>query len=623
MSRSVELYERWKVDDKIDSFVLGSELERKAFEFAREKHSKTVRKDGSEYFTHCVAVANILRKWGVGNEELVAAALCHDLVEDEEVSLETLEAMFGSNVKRYVDGVTKLRSKDGKSDLLETRRKVVDRAYLEPEVALIKLADRFHNLLTMDFMPIEKQKMKARETLDVYTPLAESLGMWRVKSQLEDLSLKFLDKERFEWVAGLVDRDLRLDEENVANIESYLAHLLEVSGIKGRVDVRLKGYYEADRKRERIAKKGRGVYDDVKSVNDLISYRVVLDESGDEGRDIVGCYGFLGMVHQAFGGKVDMDRFDDFIVSPRVNNYRALQTTIQTENGPIEIAIATSSMEDFNSWGVVSLMRKGMSEIKQYVQKIVFLPSGKIRFFPKTATGWDIAYEISPILGERAKAIIVDNERKPLSFLVPNGSVVKVEYSTSRVEKGKSVVHALPRTYKRIEEEKNRDKLTHDVEVGREKATRILSKYGFVAFEDLKLIDREMESGRDMGFESLPLATVLVETGCVTAESLYGQLGSGAQSEVELISILERLGLSKEKLGWTTIVASGVDKSGILARISAVLEEMKGNIVLAQNTSVAGRFDMKMIMTGLDKIEEEKLRQELLSWGSFGELLVI
>lgn len=613
-------------NDKIEDFVCSTPQEKEAFDFARDKHKETRRKDGSEYFTHCVAVANLIRSFGIDDSEIIVAALCHDLVEDEDVTLEELSAKFGPNVSRWVDGLTKLRGKEGGADHLETQRKVVDRAFLEPQVAIIKLADRLHNMMTMDFMSPEKQRSKSRETLDIYAPLAASLGMWRVKTWLEDLSFKYVNPEGYNWVVQTLLQDSRLSETEVINIHSRLENLLAMSGFSGHVEVRYKGLYEADRKRERSARRGLAVYDNFGYVNDLVSYRVVLDDwQEDKEMDgVLSCYTFLGVVHEAYKGKVDIKRFDDFIVSPRVNNYRALQSTINTQGGPIEIAIATKTYEDFNEWGVVGKIKTKSPDVRDYVQKIIFLPSGKVRFLPKMATGWDVAYEISPVLGEKADHILVNGERKPLSYVVPNGAVVKVEYNKkSKPVPNDAVNYVSGKTGELMREQSQKHRLRGEVAKGREKLMDVLSQFGIVSLEDLEEIDRFMESGSDWGLEDQPFVTLLMETGCDSRESLYGQVGSGSQSLDQIVSILKRLGLSKEALGWSTLVLKGEDRPGVLAELSGFLQEINKNIVSIRNVSAGDKFELKMVISDLDPQSEQALREKLGMDLKYSQVLLV
>jgi GTP diphosphokinase / guanosine-3',5'-bis(diphosphate) 3'-diphosphatase len=626
MSREIDKQRETSFNDSIDDFVCATEQEKAAFDFAREKHKATRRKDGSEYFTHCVAVANLVRSFGIDDSEMVVAALCHDLVEDEDVTLEELTAKFGPNVSRWVDGLTKLRGKEGKADHLETQRKVVDRAFLEPQVAIIKLADRLHNMMTMDFMSEDKQKSKSRETLDIYAPLAESLGMWRVKTWLEDLSFKYVNPEGHAWVVETLLKDPRLSETEVTNIHSHLENLLDMSGFSGNVEVQYKGLYEADRKRERSARRGLSAYDNFGYVNDLVSYRVVLDDWQEEKQmdGDLSCYTFLGVVHEAFGGRVDIKRFDDFIVSPRVNNYQALQTTINTHGGPIEVAITTRTHEDFNEWGVVGKIKTKSPDVRDFVQKIIFLPSGKVRFLPKMATGWDVAYEISPVLGEKADHILVNGERKPLSYVVPNGAVVKVEYSkNSRPVPSDAVNYVSGRTGELMREQGQKYKLRGEVAKGREKLTSVLSEFGIVSLEDLEEIDRFMASGTDWGFDDQPFVTLLMETGCNSRESLYAQIGSGSQNLDQIANILRRLGVSKESLGWSTLVLKGEDRPGILAELSGFLQEHDKNIVSIRNVSAGDKFELKMVISGLDAVSEQALREFLNTSTRYQEILLV
>ncbi len=589
--------------DKIEEFTVGSEVERQAFELAREKHRGVLRQDGSEYFTHCVATASILKAWGLTDESLIAAALMHDLVEDTDVTLTELRQRFGAQIARWVDGVSKLKSRDGKSDENETRRKIVERGYFEPQVVLIKLADRLHNMRTLGSLPAEKQAHKAGETLDVYAPLAESLGVWRTKAELEDLSYPYVNPDRYARVRREVDTDPRLAETVVVNLESFLDELVGSAGFAGRVEVRLKGYYEADKKRERLTKNGRGD-GSLKSISDLISYRIILaDNQADLNLDaVLACYALMGLIHQHFKEQVDMSRFDDFLAVPAASAYRALQTVVITPHGPVEIAVMTEEQEDFNHWGIISKMRQGSTaDLRDYVQKVVFTPAMIIKFLSKNATGWDFAYRVSPLLGARAMGLEVNGENKPMSTVLPNAAVVKVFIGEQLVPNKSDLVYASAKTRLIMEQQIELASAQEAIRRGRVMLEPELANLGILDLDDLRWL-KESSDGLNQ-----PLAALLVEFGCTTLEGLYLQIGHQRLSTAEIVKTLVGLGITKEILGWSTIEVGGEDRPGILAELSSLLGSMDKNIIGVDNHNQQGKFDLRLVVARLTDEERQQL----------------
>lgn len=581
--------------DKIEGFKPETELIKRAFEYGREKHRGQIRDEGTEYFTHCVAVASILQSWGVTDEKIIVAALLHDVVEDCDVTLEEIAVLFGADVSRWVDGVSKLKS-EGPRKEVDTQRKIVERGFFEPQVTLIKLADRLHNMKTLGAVSPEKQRRKASETLDIYAPLAESLGMWRVKTELEDLSFPYIFPERYQEVRTAIDRDPRLQEMVLANMESRLGGLLEEIGLSGRVEVRLKGYYEADKKRERLAKSQRGDGSLV-TISDLVSFRVILDEQQPNwaGVDpVLACYTFMGQVHQTFRESVDVNRFDDFLVSPATNGYQALQTTVRLPQGSVEIAITTSQLEDFNHWGIVSKIRAGETDLRDYVQKVVFTPSLKIKFLEKTATGWDYAYRISPLLGARAAELEVNGERTPMSTVLPNAAVVKVILGKNLAPGNDDLNYASRKTRALMETQLALTESQKSIATGRRLLEPLLAQFGLVDLEDLSALNGRQESNL-----SPPLAALLVEFGCTSIEGLYLQLGHGRIGPAEVVSALTSLGVTREQLNWSTIRVTGPDQPGVLAEFSSLLSEMGKNIISVHTRTARTRFELRLVATDL------------------------
>jgi (p)ppGpp synthase/HD superfamily hydrolase len=356
--------EKFVLIENTEKIEFKSDRMRAAYDLAVKSHEGQYRNSGEPYINHCVEVFKILRdEWKIEDEDYLIAALLHDTVEDTNITLQKIKTEFGDQVTEFVDGVTKLQTKND----IETLKKVLNKTYLNPGVAIIKLADRLHNMRTLEFMKPEKQIEKASETLDVYTKLAESLGMWEVKTELEDLCFKYLEPEKYKQTLLELKSDSRLSTDFVGHMKSRIEQLLIENKIDSEVETRKSGSWILIKKQEKMALTGKSSPNTFKDINDVISFRVKTNSVND-------CYRVLEKVHNEFGEMIDYDRFDEFIgANKRINGYQALQTTVNSNQGPIEIAIMTKEMEEFNNRGIINLINEG-KDLKNYVLKLVLLP---------------------------------------------------------------------------------------------------------------------------------------------------------------------------------------------------------------------------------------------------------
>lgn len=558
---------------------------------AIKAHEGQTRAGGEPYVSHVIAVSQILEGWGMEDEELIVAALLHDTVEDDLVALSEIEGLFGKRVAQLVDAVSKFRSDTGVPDDRETLKKVLVQSYLEPRVAVLKLADRLHNMRTMYPMPEKKRIAKSRETLDVYTRLAESLGMWEVKIELEDVAFQYVGPQNYQDIAAEVDGDSRLTLSFLRHWESNLTRLITEQGSHGSVDIRKNGYYSLYDKRRRLALEGKSSPTNFAQINDVVSFRVLLPELGD-------CYRFIGTIHQEFGEHVDFDRYDEFVgVNRRTNGYSALQTTLDLPQGAIEIAVATEEMEEFNRWGVVSLLRKGERALSDYLLKLVFTPTGEVRFLPRSATGVDFAYSISERLGAQAESLLVDGQSQPLTYVVPNASTVEVILADEpqRAPDAELRFYCLPATRNTVERQliiKERDQYAKQ---GKEILEGVIETRGLLDLVDL----------------GKPLTKLIYGFGCQSLEDLYFKVGGGYVVPSDVARWLDREGMTKEGLGWTTIRVSGVDQPGILDDVATWIHNLGGNIINIGLTMDEGRYQLRLVIDGLNDRGEDSIREIL------------
>lgn len=591
--------------ESINSVEIGknaiSESERiaSAYNFAKENHDKCPpRKSGEPYITHPIEVYKILKnEWGITDENYLVATLLHDTVEDCSVPIEQIGIQFGVEVAELVSGVTKLKSSTDK----ETLKKVLDKSYINPGVAVIKLADRLHNMRTLEFMPRKKQIKKSQETLDIYTKLAESLGIWKAKTELEDLCFKYLDPEKYQKTLLDLESDLRLSPNFTCYLISRLKQLLIDSNIGGQIETRKSGCWILTEKREKMALRGKSDSDTFNNINDVISFRIKLDK-------VHNCYRALHEIHHDFGELVDFDRFDEFIeANKRVNGYQALQTTINFPQGPVEIALMTKEMEEFNNNGIVGLIN-GKKDLKDYVLKLVFTPKGTVRFLPKNATGVDFAAAINPRVLAEAESINIDGIDKPLTVVIPNASTIRVNLGETRRAPLQGLEdYCLPQTRKVIQEQRileNRD---------------ILVSEGQKYLESI-LIPRGLLSLTDIGDLINPL---LYKLGCQNMNELYFMMGNESVKEDLINQELDLAGITKEKLGITSIRLMGSDQPKMLVDVIKKISGMDKNIIHIEQKNKGGKFNIRILTENMNKEEEEKLRQYLNADSRFNEGLVV
>lgn len=580
-----------------------SPLVKRAYNLAEKAHEGQLRRSGEPYFTHCVAVANIIyQEWGIEDEKYVAAALLHDIIEDTKITEEELKRDFGEDVLELVEGVTKLSQGTDQ----ETLSKVIDKSYLNPGVAVVKLADRLHNMRTLGPMKPEKQIEKAQETMKVYTRLAESLGMWQVKRELEDLSFMYLDPEGYRRIKEQIDNDPRNNPLFTAYVKSGLEQLMVSNGFVGKVEIIKKGYWELKKKQEKKAMKAECRPGSFEGVKDVVSFRVILKDASD-------CHVFLHKLHEKEGSRVDhKQREEQLGANKATNGYQALSTTIMYEQGMAEVAAMTEGMEEFNKWGIINLIKKGEKDLSQYSLKIIFTPTGSIRFVPKEATAADFALEIGPpILANGIGIRSNGGEIKPMSEVLENGSVVEVvlaEEARRAPDKGLEDYCYMPETRAAIREMRILAERDERIEQGREMLEKILSPRGLVDLTDI---------------EQSKFNSVLYQLGCDGYEDLMFKVGTGAMDMVILNKALDQAGITKKELGVTTIKLTGTDGEGILNMVDTWITEKNKNIYQIAHKRKGGQYELRIVVADLTRRQENELRRLLKRDGRFEVSLVV
>ncbi len=587
-------------DDRGDSQVA------LAWEFAQIAHRGQMRKSGEPYDNHLAAVYGITTEvMGLDYTPLKVASVLHDVVEDQEypgdekleelsrivgykvekIDLRLISEVFGEEVAFLVDGVTKFGTHE------ETLRKVLLTSEMNPLVALIKLADRCHNMSTLEDMPRAKQIEKARETMNVYVPLAESLGMWMIKNYLEDLSFKYLEPERYAQVVEQIDRDPRLNSEIIVRNKKALEDWLDTPRIDGHIEVRVKGYWEAEKKREKLIEEGNCQYpDSFEEVGDLVSYRIILD-------DIDTVYVVIGRLQMENADRtVDSD---NYIKVPADNGYSAGHEVVMTDSGLVELAVTTRDREDFNNFGVLSLIRGG-EDISGYVRKMVLSPNGKMHYLPKGATGVDYAMMMSSELLARAVGIKIDGGKvQDIRLPIPNATRVEVVTDDQQRAADPTWVSSCVTRAAKQEIKRQQERLVHEelIEAGKLEMERLLADRGLFCLEDLKEFDK--------------VRNVLNVDG--NMDQVYARLGAGTYRPEKIIEKLDGLGIVKDDgvTRRTSIRIFGPDIAGTIAYATTEVKSFGGSLSFLTNWADGANYEARLVIHDLTEAAEAELIKSL------------
>jgi guanosine-3',5'-bis(diphosphate) 3'-pyrophosphohydrolase len=431
------------------------ELLARAFHFAAKAHEGQRRRSGEDFIHHPHAAAHICAELRL-DDETIAAALLHDVVEDTDVTLDDITAEFGEEVAQLVDGVTKLTRvhfQSREQAQAENYRKMVLAMAEDLRVILIKLADRLHNLRTIEYLGKQKQVQKSREALEVYAPLAHRLGIHTMKWQLEDLAFEALHPRKYTEIKAMVSERRADREEHVREASFVLQRELDKVDIPAEISGRAKHFYSIY---DKMAKKGR----EFNEIYDLTAMRVIVERSGEEGtRD---CYGALGLIHALW--KPMPGRFKDHIAMPKLNGYRALHTTVIGPQGrPLEIQVRTKEMHETAEFGVAAhwLYKRGgkgrqpderwLAWVRQlrdwddeadpgeykksmigdlFTDEVyVFTPRGEVKMLPAGSTPIDFAYAVHTDVGHRTVGARVNGRIVPLHYQLQSGDFVEIQTS--------------------------------------------------------------------------------------------------------------------------------------------------------------------------------------------------
>lgn len=432
-----------------------------AIDVAAKAHDGQTRKSGEPYIIHPLAVAKTLIDWEMDIDSVLAGVL-HDTVEDTDLTLEEIETLFGVDVAFLVDGVTKVgQARSGMRDLQDYSSQTKDNLSKlliavgkDVRVIIIKLADRLHNMNTLEYMPVEKQKKIARETMEVFAPLADRLNMGRVRVQLEELSFRYMTPKDFSRTKTLMDSRMKKSQRKLAKVRREVSSRLNDEKIEFEMDGRVKSAYSLFKKLDRVD-------GDIDRIHDLIALRIIVD-------DLSTCYLVLSVLHELYSPQ--FDRIKDYVAKPKDNGYQSLHTTVQTSNGQIvEFQVRTNEMHDYAERGLAASFHYNEQKLTEAYKKghiadlpenlrwikelqltaaragrkkgvdtkkfkmnlfndriFVYSPKGDIWDLPRGAFVLDFAYRVHSDIAAKASGFRVNGVMKPFSHTLQHGDVVEI-----------------------------------------------------------------------------------------------------------------------------------------------------------------------------------------------------
>ncbi|HET8796768.1 MAG TPA: bifunctional (p)ppGpp synthetase/guanosine-3',5'-bis(diphosphate) 3'-pyrophosphohydrolase, partial [Thermoanaerobaculia bacterium] len=540
--------------DKVEQYKpdFDEELLQKAYIFSAREHKGQVRSSGEPYLIHPLNVAYILADMRL-DETSIAVGLLHDVIEDTLTTKETLEQLFGDQVAELVDGVTKISryayvSKEEQQ--AETFRKMLLAMVSDLRVVLVKLADRLHNMRTLQFLPEEKRIAVAKETMEIYAPIANRLGMGAVKAELEDLALRHLHAREYEDLRRAVEEKMAVSGDVVGRIREQLARKLRENEIEGEVYGRVKSMYS-------IWSKLRRQDIDIGQLYDYLAFRIITPTIKD-------CYAALGIIHQIW--RPVPGRIKDYIAMPKPNFYQSLHTTVVAEKGqPFEVQIRTREMDLIAEQGIAAHWKykegrvgahpddqnfhwlrqlvEWQHEIKDprvflnslkidlYPDEVyTFTPKGDVFAFPRGATPLDFAFRIHTDVGSHCVGARVNGKLVPLRTQLKNGDIVEILNGPAQTPSREWLnMVVTSRARHKIRHWLNTEQKHRSIELGRKLIEREAKRY---KVQWRKLVAENALDG------------VLADHGLPRLEDLYADVGYG---KVSARSIVERFVTDEQK----------------------------------------------------------------------------
>ena len=636
LAEFMEYIHTYLTDDECDQVL-------KAFELADKAHEGQFRASGEPYIMHPLAVADILAHLQIDHITLMAA-LMHDVVEDTSYSKEDLEEMFGSEVAFLVDGVTKLNQfqYETKEDRqMENYRKMILAMAKDVRVVVIKLGDRLHNMRTLKHMRSDKQKRIAKETLEIFAPLAHRLGIFNVKWELEDLSFRYLEPEKYYDLVDQMKQKRQVREDIVNDTMRQLTKALSEAHIKADIKGRPKHFYS-------IYKKMKKDNRDLSQIYDLLAVRVIVDSIPD-------CYAVLGIAHSLW--KPLPYRFKDYISMPKSNMYQSLHTTvIGTMGQPVEIQIRTWEMHRVSEYGVAAHWRykegnkNGDKEFDQKVawlrqvlewqdtsnptelvnalkldvfsgEVFVFTPKGDVVKLPIGSVPLDFAYRVHTDVGHHCVGAKVNGKIVPLDYTLQNGDIVDIITSkTGRPSLDWLNIVGSSESKSKIRNWFKRENKAENIEKGLEALEKEAKRLNYswkelIADNRLQQVTKQLKAGIEeemfaaCGYGGIPVSTVLLRL-----IELYKKSKEAEESKRSTEQILEKLksqGQKKTKNG-TGVLVKG--EAGVMVRMAKCCNPVPGDDIIGYITRGRGVSVHRSDCCSLGHTPEDLERMIEVAW---------
>ena len=642
LAEFMEYIHTYLTDDECDQVL-------KAFELADKAHEGQFRASGEPYIMHPLAVADILAHLQIDHITLMAA-LMHDVVEDTSYSKEDLEEMFGSEVAFLVDGVTKLNQfqYETKEDRqMENYRKMILAMAKDVRVVVIKLGDRLHNMRTLKHMCSDKQKRIAKETLEIFAPLAHRLGIFNVKWELEDLSFRYLEPEKYYDLVDQMKQKRQVREDIVNDTMSQLTKALSEAHIKADIKGRPKHFYS-------IYKKMKKDNRDLSQIYDLLAVRVIVDSIPD-------CYAVLGIAHSLW--KPLPYRFKDYISMPKSNMYQSLHTTvIGTMGQPVEIQIRTWEMHRVSEYGVAAHWRykegnkNGDKEFDQKVawlrqvlewqdtsnptelvnalkldvfsgEVFVFTPKGDVVKLPIGSVPLDFAYRVHTDVGHHCVGAKVNGKIVPLDYTLQNGDIVDIITSkTGRPSLDWLNIVGSSESKSKIRNWFKRENKAENIEKGldslEKEAKRLNHNWKELCADNrLQHVTKQLKAGTEeemfaaCGYGGIPVSTVLLRL--IELYKKSKEVEESKRSTEQIIEKLKSQGQKKTKNG-TGVLVKG--EAGVMVRMAKCCNPVPGDDIIGYITRGRGVSIHRCDCPSMGHSAEDLERMIEVSWdGSSGE----
>ena len=518
---------------------------RAAFEFAKNAHGTQKRKDGSDFITHPLAATELVVEFGL-DEDSICAALLHDCIEDTEATYEEIKTIFGNDVAEIVDGVTKLtrtKTANREDEQMENLRKMLTAMQRDIRVILIKIADRLHNMRTMEYVEDEKQRQKALETMEIYTPIAHRLGMQKIKLELEDLSIRCLDPVGCKEIEDGLDERRPSDESFLERVRIRIAEGLKSHGMECTISGRVKNLYSIYRKKfnQNIP---------VSKIYDLYAIRVIVDTKID-------CYSAMGYIHEMY--TPIPGTLKDYINSPKDNQYRSIHTVVMGNEGvQFEVQIRTWAMHQTAEYGIAAHWKykndqdgtfsdsKNYPWVKRLLESqqdsdpqdflrdlkvdmlfsdeiFVFTPNGDVIRLPADSTPIDFAYSIHSEVGNKMTGAIVNGRMVSYSHVLQGGDVVRILTSNSANGPSRDWLYIIksPEARNKIRQWFKREKRDENIVHGRH------ALEGELRHSGINIAD---------AMQDAVLQNLFSSTGFKNVEDMYAAIGYGGVSSQKIVN---------------------------------------------------------------------------------------